>query len=583
MFTSVLLIFGAGWVGKLSYTLTLCLVWLLSILLTACNWWHYQYFRSYFNYQLLNLGTEAPDSLRAISSFEYWPQALILGLATGAVVLVGIRFYQRQHFRSRTSAGAMAVCLVGALGGGVLVNNSVANYRALNMLHLSPAYFSPVHAFFVSMETGSAVKADEVASETLFVEMNNGARQEDGLEGEQSYNVIVIMLESVRASALGFYNGQPGMTPHLDQFASEFWVATNFYANTNFTVKGETATWCGVMDYNVQAPYSTHKNLKDMTCLPRLLKDEGYSTRFYHGYSSHFYSRDVFLPKVGFSHSYFHANTASNEASQLGWGISDEALYNLMLQDLEALSEPFFAHVTTLSSHYPFNWDWPEIIKDGPEGENKLYRNYRRAVSYEDYAFGQFWQQFRDSDLASNTIVVVTADHGVWTFSDSEDKDNAVVLDEKFFRMPLLIYHPDRPQHGEVSQVSSQLDIAPTILAMLGMDHSQFIGKNIFQEVERPWALMMKSGQVAVRVEDTICRIADRSCSGLHQECVARQFGELFTKRFTDMQVCYELEGDLLEGGSYEKVNEPEPWLEHGFNLINLHNKEVFGASRVTN
>jgi hypothetical protein len=45
------------------------------------------------------------------------------------------------------------------------------------------------------------------------------------------------------------------------------------------------------------------------------------------------------------------------------------------------------------------------------------------------------------------------------------------------------------------------------------------------------------------------------------------------------MQACYNVDGDLLQGGTYSGVAESEPWLQHGFNLINYHNKRALGAT----
>lgn len=552
-----------------------------NLLLVFANWWHYQYFQSYFNYQSLALSSESPESLLSLSEFAYKTPALILISVSGLFLYLSIRYYHRPSFHWPT----MLLVLFGlggaAVASGTVVYNSVANYRALNMLTLSPAYFSPIHAFFISLDSNEQLLESEQRAAADFAVMNTPLDGAAVSPAAADYNVIVIMLESVRASTIGVYNGKPSLTPNLDAFAKRHIYARNFYANTNFTVKAETAIWCGVMDHNAKPPLSKYSDQLSLNCLPKLLNEKGYSTRFYHGYQSDFYSRDRFLPKVGFRHQYFHADAVPDETRRIGWGIADEAMYSLMLDDLSTVTAPFFAHITTLSSHYPFKWEWPQpqvAPKPGNDGE-ALFGNYQRAVQYEDYAFGQFWDKFRRSPLAKNTIVVVTADHGVWTFAGDMDMSNQVLLDEQFFRMPLMIYHPGVTESVEIEQVSSQLDIAPTLAAMLGLSGESFVGKNMLAAVEQPWALMMKSGQLTVRVDDTLCRIRDRSCAGLHQECVAHQFGELFLEKFTDMQQCYRLHGDLLREGRYLEVSNAEPWLQRGFDLINIHNKQALGGA----
>lgn len=561
------------------------LAWGLALvltLLTLANWWHYQYFQSFFNYEVIALFIEAPDSLRSVAAFDYFAEALVLLACIGAMLVVDWQFPHRPRYGLAAKLGALGVALGVSAASGVLVHNSISNYKQLGMFSLSPAYLHPAHAFFVSTGGDQPISADEKAAAEVFFSLRS-AESEGVKGGRERLNVIVLMLESVRASELGVYSGS-SLSPNIDAFAADNILARNFYANTNYTVKGETATWCGIFDHNAKPPLakSSEQLSSDLNCLPRILADAGYRTRFYHGYQSWFYGRDAFLPKVGFQSSLFYADQEEElgSAPQLGWGISDEAMMELMLGDLQTSSAPFFAHITTLSSHYPFFWGWPaesqsaEIKSSG----DKLYDNYRNAVEYEDYAFGKFWQAFQQSSLADNTIVVLTADHGVWAFDPGElERGDSVRLDEKFFRVPLIIYHPKIAESVEVEQVSSQIDIAPTLLAMLGMPRQEFVGKDILNKEHQSWALMMKSGQLVARIGDMICRIRDRACSGLHQECVAYEYGEILATDFADLQACYRLEGDLLRGGNYREIDSVEPWLQRGFRLINYQNKRALG------
>ena len=574
-FVSNIFIFFCRFLRAKVYFFLLVFFWLSCLFLTILNWWYYQYFQSYFNYQALILSSESSESLLSFSEFGYKTPALILISVSGLFLYLSIRYYRRPQFRWTTTLLVVFGLGGAAVASGTVVYNSVANYRALNMLTLSPAYFSPIHAFFISLDSNDEILESERNAAVEFAGMNTPLEPAAILPPATDYNVIVVMLESVRASTIGVYNGGQSHTPNLDAFAKRYVYARNFYANTNFTVKAETAIWCGVMDHNAKPPLSKYSDQLSLNCLPKLLSSKGYSTRFYHGYQSDFYNRDRFLPKVGFNYQYFHEDEVPNETRRIGWGIADKAMYSLMLNDLYTVATPFFAHITTLSSHYPFKWDWPAAAPVPVNSGQTLFENYQRAVQYEDYAFGQFWDKFKRSPLAENTIVVVTADHGVWTFPDDMDMSNQVLLDEQFFRMPLMIYHPAVSEPIEIEQVSSQLDIAPTVAAMLGIGGGAFVGKNMLAKAGKPWALMMKSGQLAVRVEDTLCRIRDRSCAGLHQECVAHQFGELFLEKFTDMQRCYQVNGDLLRGGRYREVPTVEPWLQRGFDLINFHNKQA--------
>src|SRR5690606_20431034 len=138
----------------------------------------------------------------------------------------------------------------------------------------------------------------------------------------KDYNIIVIALESVRASLLGYYGAPYGVSPHLDAFAREHMVANQFYANSNFTAKAETSIWCSIFDHNVKPPLSRFAGeIAQLNCLPQILQEQGYRTVFFHGNKAGFYGRDQFLPKVGFAEmEFFDAQRAADEGlSVVGW------------------------------------------------------------------------------------------------------------------------------------------------------------------------------------------------------------------------------------------------------------------------
>ena len=262
--------------------------------------------------------------------------------------------------------------------------------------------------------------------------------------------------------------------------------------------------------------------------------------------------------------------------------VSDEYMYQFMLDTLISNNEkPFFAHFMTVSSHYPYGWDWgvsvPLEEHPNPKKASEVYSNYQNAVFYEDYALGKFWEAFKKSTLYDNTIVVITADHGVWVFDD-EEKKSLLQKNEEFFRIPLLIYHPDIQGPIELTDTASQIDLPETVLNMLGIhDYDDiFVGKNLFEKVQNPWAIMMKQGDIVVRKNDVICYIEGATCSGIQQDCVAINYGELLPD-INKLQRCQRIDGDLLLDDAVitELPADPE-LMDKAFGLIRYHNKKVF-------
>ena len=88
---------------------------------------------------------------------------------------------------------------------------------------------------------------------------------------------------------------------------------------------------------------------------------------------------------------------------------------------INALPEPFFAHVITLSSHHPYTLPKDEITLDlGPLRRTYLGR-YFRSVNYVDRAVGRFLKPLRESGVLDRSILIVLGDHDMGRLSGVGD------------------------------------------------------------------------------------------------------------------------------------------------------------------
>ena len=556
---------------------------LFSSFLIVTNWWYFQYFQSYYNYKVIGYGVDLIESARAVGVFNYKFEVFLfiflVAFALVAAIIMLMRSVARKH-NYLVSSFFLAIFGLACL---YTSNISLASFKKIGMPILKPSYVHPVHAFFIDDDVDFSTEFGSVA---YFSNLNTLSKKVGVYDFEKAnYNVIYVMLESTRTSLVGDNHSRGSLTPNLDGLARSLVVSREFYANSNYTIKGELASWCGIFDHNAKPPISKSTDaIKRLQCLPKILAERGYETAYFHGNTGSFNSRKEFLPVVGFEHLYFPEDDASSrELPKIGWGISDEYMYQYMLDTLLSKSDrPFFAHFMTVSSHYPFGWDWgiptPIAGHPNPKSQSEVYENYKNAVFYEDYALGKFWAAFKESPLYKNTIVVITADHGVWVFDDEENK-SLIQKNEEFFRVPLLIYHPDIKEPVELTDTASQIDLPETVLNMLGIkDYDDFfVGKNLFETVENPWAIMMKQGDIVVRKNDTICYVEGAGCAGIQQDCVAIEYGELLPD-INKLQRCQKITGDLLQDGG--AVLSPQPadpdLMDKAFSLIRYHNKKVF-------
>jgi len=306
-------------------------------------------------------------------------------------------------------------------------------------------------------------------------------------------NVIVIVLESFRASESGMYGNGLSATPFLDSLSSKALWARKFYANAPRTAKSETAINCGVLDYFGGLSLSERAANFRLSCIPDILSKAGYETLWFHGNNKDFYKRADHLPKQGFTKTYgiedlygpeYEENRPSDtspaSASKpiLGWGIPDPILFNMALSQLENLSKPFYAEILSVSNHFPFNYEWGIPFPQYLQVQDSPYNKYRRGLYYSDQALKTFIEKFDNSPLYKNTVVLVTGDHGFWVFDENNTLSN-INKYEQFFRVPLLIYGKDIPA-GIVEQAASHVDIPPTVLSILGINTTTaFLGRSL--------------------------------------------------------------------------------------------------------
>ena len=122
-------------------------------------------------------------------------------------------------------------------------------------------------------------------------------------------------------------------------------------------------------------------------------------------------------------------------------------------------------------------------------GEYKM--RYHRTLSAVDDSIGRIQKWLKDNNLAENTIVMLMGDNG-FLFGEHGliDKRNAY---EESMRVPLLAMGPGFESGKTVTEVVANLDIAPTILEIAGVERpEQFQGRSFTklgsgEALDEPW------------------------------------------------------------------------------------------------
>ncbi len=283
-------------------------------------------------------------------------------------------------------------------------------------------------------------------------------------QGRTPKNAILIIMESFGATRIGVLDNRfpYRLSPYFDSLASRGLLFTRFYSAGCHTYTG---IFCTLSGYPTLLGKSIMKQLTGQSKfygLASILRDNGYESVFFTTHDPHFDNMQGFLKSNGINRVFSLFDYDSSEKLST-LGVPDHIMFDRAIMELHKLSDqPFFATLLTSSNHGP--WIVPDVpFGELPESEPDKQR--LDAFKYSDWALGQFIRKIRsDSLLATNTIIMITADNGM-LFEPQID------MDLTQYHIPLLILHPDSTIGHRLNMIGSQVDIPATLLGMLDLEY----------------------------------------------------------------------------------------------------------------
>jgi len=288
---------------------------------------------------------------------------------------------------------------------------------------------------------------------------------------EKRYNVLFVTVESLSGEFMEYLGSKKGkITPSLDTLVNKSLFFTNFYAVGTRTIWGLEAAALSAPPKPGQSVIK-RPNSENMFSMGQLFKERGYDLKFIYGGNGYFDNMNYFFENNGYN-IVDNSEFADNEVTfSNAWGVCDQDLFNKALSESDrsfAAGKPFLNLIMTTSNHRPFTY--PEGLIDIPSGKNR-----EGAVKYCDYAIGELIRKASTKPWFNNTLIVIMADHCAGSAGQTE-------LPFMEYQIPLIIYNPTIVQPQRVDKLSSQIDVAPTLLALLNWNYeSKFFGKDILK------------------------------------------------------------------------------------------------------
>jgi arylsulfatase A-like enzyme len=175
---------------------------------------------------------------------------------------------------------------------------------------------------------------------------------------------------------------------------------------------------------------------------------------------------DTILAGTGFARLEDAGDIGGNRNSS--FGVDEPAAVRRILQWVDSLprGRPFLAAYLPIAGHHPYPYEKP-----GPFPEETEIDRYRSALYDGDRALGVLLAGLRRRGLADSTLIVVIGDHGEAFGQHSGNYGHTLAIYEENVRVPFTILIPGTENAAlRVRRTASLLDVAPTILDMLGLD-----------------------------------------------------------------------------------------------------------------
>lgn len=273
-------------------------------------------------------------------------------------------------------------------------------------------------------------------------------------------NIVLVLLESWTAKYT-YTNGTilpqgKKIAPHFEDLIREGTYFPSFFATGGRTTNGLLSTLTGIPDGPGLTVVRTPQVLSNFGGLGTILKSIGYETLFVHGGDVNFDNMN-FL----FSHWGFDTILGQKYFDSLGkykpgpWGYYDGDLLNEFNEILMRQKFPFLAVTLTLTTHYPYKT---------PEREDEVFSSpleeadYFNVYRYADRSIHNFLEKAKKQPYFKNTVFIFVGDHAHHRNLDYFEDRN----------IPFLIYAPGKIPARIDPRISSQLDVIPTVLGIVG-------------------------------------------------------------------------------------------------------------------
>jgi len=329
-------------------------------------------------------------------------------------------------------------------------------------------------------------------------------------------NIIMIVMDAVRADSLSCYQRNKKTTPHIDRMAKEGTVFSKALSPSPWTLPAHASLFTGLYPSQHKAGWG-HQNLDErFLTLAEYLAELGYLTVGFsenpwvsrnlglaQGFSCYYemyvYPRIAITPKVvGRAKRMFLNYKETREFAR-------DTVQNfkrwIFRNYHKKNSKSFFAFLNFMPGHLP-NYPRPQFqfyraSKDElariepvnliPERYylpqyrlnakelNIMHTLYEGDVAYLDDNLGELFRFLKNFNVLDNTVLIVTSDHGE-NFGDHGLIEHQFCLYNSLLHVPLILFYPDKVKSGTTNNNPvSTIFLFQTVLDLIDVQENNDI------------------------------------------------------------------------------------------------------------
>ena len=327
-------------------------------------------------------------------------------------------------------------------------------------------------------------------------------------------NIVIVMLDTVRAMNLSCYGYERPTTPFLDALCEESILYRNAFAPAIWTIPSHASLFTGAYPSSHGALNLSRVLDGDLMTLAELLGVSGYETVMYS--NNLFLYRNEFGLSRGFERVegerfpgsllrklYMNAGQSLRGMRDRG-GAATNFFVERFLSERSASSRPFLLFTNYMEAHAPYKQvprkfmrkfvpkdlrkKVPEVNQDrqkyltrsiemSEEDFRILKGLYDAQIAYLDGLVGHLLGLLKRYDALENTILFIISDHGD-LIGEHDLVHHSYCLYEEVIRVPMIVRLPEGSRGGEVVKgLVSLIDIPCTIPAWTGVQSETFLSQ----------------------------------------------------------------------------------------------------------